>query len=156
MTTSLSRDKDFNLWVLLQQARDAVFKAREKELNQYGITPMEAAVLFTIQVIGDTATPAEIARWIFREHHTATALLNRMEKKGLVRKVKNPDRKSLWIVSLTEKGQNAYRQSVKRESIHTVMSFLSENERQQLESYLRKVRDEALKYAVSAPTFPFP
>lgn len=82
MTTSLSRDKDFNLWVLLQQARDAVFKAREKELNQYGITPMEAAALFTIQAIGDTATLAEIARWIFREHHTATALLNRMERKG--------------------------------------------------------------------------
>ena len=156
MATSLSRDKDFNLWVLLQQARDAVFKAREKELSPYGITPMEAAALFTIQVIGDRATPAEISRWIFREHHTATALLSRMEKKGLVSKVKNPDRKSLWIVSLTEKGQNAYRQSLKRESIYSAMSPLSKNERQQLESYLRKVRDQALKYSVSEPTLPFP
>ena len=141
MTTSIYRDKDFNLWVLLQQARDAVFKARDKELSPYGITPMETAVLFIIQAVGDQVTPAEISRWIFREHHTVTALLSRMQQKELVRKIKNPDRKNLWIVSLTEKGQNAYRQSVKRESIHTAMFLLSENERQQLESYLRKVRD---------------
>ncbi len=28
MNASLSADKDYNLWVLLHQARDAVFKAR--------------------------------------------------------------------------------------------------------------------------------
>ena len=62
MTTSIYRDKDFNLWVLLQQARDAVFKAREKELSPYGITPMETAVLFIIQAVGDQVTPAEAQR----------------------------------------------------------------------------------------------
>ena len=34
MNASLSTDKDYNLWVLLHQARDAVFKARDKELSQ--------------------------------------------------------------------------------------------------------------------------
>ncbi len=42
MKNNSSRDEDYNLWVLLHQAKDAVFKAREKELSQYGITTMEA------------------------------------------------------------------------------------------------------------------
>jgi MarR family transcriptional regulator for hemolysin len=156
MNEPLSIDKDFNLWVLLNQAKDAVLKIREKELIQYGITAREAAALFIIQSIREKTTPAEIARWIFREHHTVTALLSRMERKGLVTKVKDSKRKSVWIVKLTEKGQNACRQSLKRESIHTAMSPLSGNERQQLESSLRKVRDQALKHSVSEPTLPFP
>ena len=79
-----------------------------------------------------------------------------MEKKGLITKVKDVDRKNIWKVSLTEKGGKAYRQSLKRESIHAVMSSLKENERQQLETYLRKIRDQALKLSVSEPTLPFP
>lgn len=156
MNTLLTTDRDYNLWVLLHQAKDAVFKARQKELSQYGISAMEAAALFIIQAIGNKPTPAEISRWIFREHHTVTALLSRMEKKGLITKVKDPDRKNTWRVGLTEKGQNAYRQSVKRESIHAAMSSLSQNERRQFESYLKKVRGQAFKYSLSEPALPFP
>jgi len=117
---------------------------------------MEAVALFIIQAIGDRATPAEISQWVSREHHTVTSLLSRMEKKGLITKAKDLNRKNVWRVSLTEKEQNAYRQSVKRESIHEAMSPLSENESQRLESYLKKVQDKALKYLVSEPTLPFP
>ncbi len=69
MNTLSTTDRDYNLWVLLHQAKDAVFKARQKELSQYGISAMEAAALFIIQAIGNKPTPAEISRWIFREHH---------------------------------------------------------------------------------------
>ncbi len=156
MNSNLLADKDYNLWVLLHQTRNAILKIRDKELRQYGISTREASTLFNVQAIGDTATPAEIARWAFREHHTVSALVKRMEKKGLITKVKDVDRKNIWRVSLTEKGEKAYRQSLKRESIHAVMSSLTENERKQLEIYLRKVRDQALKLRVSEPTLPFP
>ena len=79
-----------------------------------------------------------------------------MEKKGLVTRAIDMDKKNRWRVGLTEKGQDAYRQSLKRESIHTVMSSLSEDERQRLESCLRKVRDQALKHGVAVPIIPFP
>jgi len=141
----LPTDKDYNLWSLLSQAKDAVFKSREKELFQYGITTREAAALFVIHYIREKTTPAEIARWISRENHRITALLRQMERKGLVREVKDSKRKSMLLVELTEKGQYAYRQSLKRESIHMAMSLLSDNERKQFESSLRKVRDQALK-----------
>ncbi len=72
----------YNLWILLSQTRTAIFKAREKELGQYGITVVEAGAYFTIKSIGGQTTPAQISRWLFREHHTITALLNSMERKG--------------------------------------------------------------------------
>ena len=103
-----------------------MYKARTRELFQYGITPAEAAVLVIVQAIGEKATPAEISRWLFREPHSISGLLARMEKQGLVRKVKDLDRKNLVRVVITEKGQQAYQQSTKRESIHRIMSSLSE------------------------------
>ena len=149
-------DKDYILWVLLLQARDGMLRAREKELSQYGVSTMDVSVLNAIYLIGDNTTPAEISRWIFREHNTVGSLLSRMEKKGLITKTRDSDRRNMWRVSLTEKGQNAYHQSVKRESVHAIMSILSKNERQRLELYIRKLRDESLKHLVSERTLAFP
>jgi len=111
----------------------------------YRITPEQAAILFIVQAIGEKATPAEISRWLFREPHSVSGLLARMEKQGLVRKVKDLERKNLVRVVITEEGQKAYQQSTKRESIHRIMSSLSEEDRQQLRSYLEVLQNKALE-----------
>ena len=151
-----SVDEEYSLWVLLSQAADATAKARQKELDRYGISTVEAAVLFTIQAIGDTATPAEISRWLLRESHTVSELLSRMEKDGLVSKTKDLDRKNLVRVTITEKGREAYDHSTKWNSVRRLMSSLSEGERRQLRSYLERVRDRALKELRRDYTPPFP
>ncbi len=153
-----SVDQKYKLWILLHQARDALFNAREKELSQYGITTMESRVIFVIQILGKKATPAEIARWMYRQHHTVSALLGRMERKGLITKARTEQqgKKKGWIIGLTNKGETAYRQSTKRESIYGSMSSLSEHELQQLEFLLLKLRDEGLKQAVTVKKLPFP
>ncbi len=156
MENTLSADQDFNLWVLLVQTRDAIFKDREKELDQYGITTMESGVLFIVQAIGAEATPAEISRWLFREHHTVSALLSRMEKKGLIRKTKDLEKKNMVRVSLTEKGKQAHDNSLRRESVHQIMAALSEEERQLLMSYLNRLRDRALQQIRLDHKLPFP
>ncbi len=156
MKSRLPKNKDFDLWLLLLQARDTLLKARYKELRQYGISPMEAGVLFYFQTNGGKLTPVELSQCLLREHHSITTLLSRMEKKGLITKTKDADRKNIWSINLTEKGQQTYRQSIKRESIHKAMSPLTENECQQLESHLKKVRNQVLKLLVSEPIFPFP
>ncbi len=156
MTNSSSVDKDFTLWVLLKQAKDMVFKATQKELRQYGITPEEAAVLSVVQFLDNKATPAEISRWLLRESHTVSGILSRMEKKGLIRKTKDLDRKNLVRVTLTDKGQQAYYQSTKIESIGKIMSCLSEEECQKLISCLKTLRDRALKELGIDTKPPFP
>jgi len=156
MKSNLSADPDYNLWVLLHQARDAIFRARDKELSQYGITTMQSAVLFIITALGGEATATEISRWLSREPHSVSGLLARMEREGLVRKVKDLVKKSQVNVTLTAKGRQAHSESLKRESLRGIMSCLTEEERQQLVSSLKQLRDKALGSLTKVRKLPFP
>ncbi len=149
-------DQYYQLWWLILHTRRAMSKVRAKELSQYGITPEEAAVLFVVQTIGYKATPAEISRWLLRESHSVSSLISRMEKKGLVRRVKDLDRRNLVRVAMTKKGEQAYNQAAKRESIHQIMSHLPEEECQQLTACLERLRDKALEKLGVAKKPPFP
>lgn len=157
MNNSSHRDDDYSLWVLLSQASDAAFRAREKELSQYGISAMQAAVFFVIQATGETATPSEISRWLFREPHSVSGLIIRMEKDGLVRKVNDLERKNMLRVVMTEKGRQAYEKSTGTGAIHRIISSLSEDERRQLRPYLERLRNEAInELRVERKPPPFP
>ena len=156
MRNPLFEDKDYTLWWLLFQAQDTLFKAREKELRQYGISPEEAAVLFIVRCLDNQAIPSEISRWLFRKPHTVSGILNRMEKKRLVSKTKDLPKKNQIRVSLTDKGEQACDQATKIESIRQIMSSLSEQERQQLSSHLETLRDRALKELGIDTKPPFP
>ena len=138
-------DRDFELWVLLAQTREAMFNSRKKELSKYSITPRESAVLNFVQTLGDRATPAEIARWLLREPHSISELLDRMEKRGLLKKDRDLNRRNVIRVSVTERGLEMHHQSLKRKFIHKIMFSLSDEESQQLRVYLEKLRDSALK-----------
>ena len=106
----------YEIWGLLDQACDAIGRARDNELRQIGISRMQAWVLFIVKAINGKAingpaTPAQISRWLFREPNTVSALLDRMEKQGLVKKIKDLEKKNLIRVVITEKGEEAYQQS---------------------------------------------
>ena len=133
------------LWMMLHQARDAIFKLREKELRKFDISTPKAEILFTIEAIGYRATPTEISRRLLREFHSISSILSRMEKQGLIKKINDLDRKNLVRVCLTDKGKHVYHEASKRETILKILSCLPETDRQQMASSLRKLRDEALK-----------
>jgi len=156
MNTPSFSDKAYNLWVLLQQAGDTTFKVREKELAKHGITATEATALFVIYATGGNVMPIEISRWILREPHTITGLLNRMEKRGLITKSKDSHNKHFVRVSLTDEGRQAYEKSSGNEVIRNIISTLPEDEQQQLSSYLQKLRDSALKELMWDYEVPFP
>ena len=143
MTDYSSASQEYKLWVLLHQTKDAIHKAREKELKKYGLTPIKVAALFAIQEIGHKATPAEVARWLFRKSHSVSGLINRMAKEGLVMKTRDLDRKNLVRLALTEKGQQAYYQSRENRSINRILASLSEEEQQKLGLLLEKLRKKA-------------
>ncbi len=153
-------DQDYNLWVLLQNTRDAMAAVRAEELAKCGLSDVEAAVLLVVQVIerGGTSesTPAEIARWLFRKPHSITGLMNRMEKKGLVRRVNDLEKKNRVRITLTPKGLETYRCSEKREKIKGVLSSLPEEDRERLWSYLQALRDTALNHLGTRHKPPFP
>jgi len=149
-------DQDYNLWVLLNQVHTFMLNARETELMEYGTTTMQAAALFIANAIGETATPAAISRWFLRKPPAISGLLDRMEKAGLLVKVKDLPKKNWVRITLTEKGQKAYKQSLKRKSIHQITGCLSEEEREKLASILIKLRNKATKVLDYKQKIPFP
>ena len=145
MQDVLDEDEAANLWLLLRRASYAALKARAKELHQYGISSANGGVLFIVHKLGQQATPAEISRQIFREPHSVSGLLKRMEKDGLIRRIKDLNKKNMIRIEMTEKGREIYKQVSKRETVHRIISALSEEERQQLSRCLTKIREKALE-----------
>ena len=92
---------------------------------------------------GKKATPAEIARELYREDHTISVLLTRMEKEGFVKKIKDLERKNQVRIILTSKGRRVYNQSKTREYMHSIMDVLPEGERKQMIVNLTKIKDKA-------------
>ena len=155
-TLTLSTREEYELWVLMRQTVDAIRRSREAELKQFGVSRMQAAVLFAVKTIEPPATPTKIARWLFRKSHTVSALLNRMQKQDFIIKTKDLERRNLIRVALTEKGEKAYEQSKERRAFHDILSCLSPKEREKLQTILAKLRDEAIEElkAQSRPSFP--
>jgi DNA-binding MarR family transcriptional regulator len=153
---SYSTDELYNLWTMLEQVHSGITLARDRELEQHGLSTIKASALFIVQSIGNEATPAEISRWILRRPHSVSGLLDRMEKDGLIKKAKNLHKKNLVRVTITPKGKKGLEISAKRKTINQILNALSEDERKQLYIYLDKLRNKALKVAGITHKPPFP
>ncbi len=129
---------NMGLWVLLDQTRDLVAKARELELRHYNLTRAQAAVLYILLFENKGLTIAEISNWNMREPNSVLSLVNRMEKTGLIQKSSTPHGNKI-LISVTEAGRKLYN-NLSRQSMEMIFSSLSEEEKQQLKSLLVKVR----------------
>ena len=130
---------------LLNQTTETIFRARQKELQQYDVSTSQGAVLFITKTLGEKATISEISRWLLRKPHTISEMIVRMERKGLVKKSKAPNLKTTVKVELTPKGIELYQKSKKRQSFQNILSCLSTDERQQMILYLQRLRDSAIE-----------
>jgi DNA-binding MarR family transcriptional regulator len=148
-------DIDIHLWALLQQVRHIMLRIREKDLVPYDTSEVKVAIMFLISVIGHDATPGEIARWTPHRAHAISTLLDRMEKDGLVQRVKDMKRKSMVRIEITPKGRDIQLKAGSLEPIHEMMSALSGEECLQLKVLLLKLREGVCNIAkVDVPLFP--
>jgi len=138
-------DEDQDLWSLLNRTRYAVYRAREKELQRYSISTEQVSVLFIVQAMDNKATPVALTRYLLKQPHTVSSLVNRMAGRGLIKKFKDLDRKNLVRIEITEKGMKAYEQSTKRGPIHRIMVKLSPEEKKQVRQSLEKIYNQARK-----------
>lgn len=142
---STAADGYYKAWTLLNQTEHLIQKVRQRELAQAGISVIESAVLFVLANSDGPVTPAEMSRYLLREMHSVSMLLQRMEAKGLITKAKNLHHKHLIRITLTKKGRIAYERSQKLNHIERVLSSLSKTKLDQLDAALRKLRDTAAK-----------
>ena len=137
-----TQDQKLDVWVLLDQTRYTIFRARELELSQSGITPEQAAVLRILENNPKGVAPAEMPKMLIREPHSIYGLLGRMQKRGLIKRVKGSVDGKIRVV-LTSKGKQLYTKSLDRTSLHMILSVLSEEELERLAGILAKLKERA-------------
>ena len=87
----------------------------------------------------------ELSRQLFLEPHSVSELVDRMEKKGLVSKRKDPEKKNVVRLAITEKGQGLCRKVMGEDLIHNLLSSLNGKEKDQLWSLLSKIYETSLR-----------
>jgi MarR family transcriptional regulator, organic hydroperoxide resistance regulator len=140
----LPDDKQHTLWLLLSQTRSAIFRARQERVGHY-LHPNQALALATIWGQNGQATPAIISRALFLERHTVSELISRMEEKGLVTKSRDPKRKNVVRVAITEKGREVGRQYIQRDFIAGIIGNLTNEQQEQMRQSLTILMDATQK-----------
>ena len=153
----LNVDEETRLFFMLLRVNDIVLDVRKKELSKQGLLIMHTAVIFVVKRLGDQATPGNIAKILYRKPHSISVLLDRMEKKGLVKKSKASDVGNRIIASLTPQGEKAFELARKRESIKSIFSVLTQTQRKQMHAVFKKLWKRAAKelQTHSPSIFPF-
>jgi DNA-binding MarR family transcriptional regulator len=135
---------DQDLYQMITRTRQVIIKARKTELRKYGVPAVYVAAMNAIVRLKKRATPANISKALFLEPHSVSELLSKMEELGLIRRLKDLERKNYVRAELTEAGYEKFRDSLKIESIKDMMSVLSPEEKKQLWRLLSRIRSQAL------------
>lgn len=125
---------------LLTTAQHSVFLKMTEKLSAFEITPVQYAVLYCLWE-NDKRSPKEIAERLKLENSTISGILERMEKKELIkRSISKEDRRFIQVI-LTKKGA-----SLKEDVLATVeqvnnevLSIFTAEECDQLKKILRKL-----------------
>ena len=137
----------YDLWVMLARTRDALQCLRQNQLRQLGVSPEQLATLFAIISLSKTesagASIAEISRLIFRQPHSVSEMVARLEKMGLVEKTKVAPPKNLVSITVTEKGYEVWLKAHDENVSEKVFSSLSKAKRERLHSYLEVLLNAA-------------
>ncbi len=140
-------DPYLRTWVLLGQSFEAAYRAVQVELGQHDLTLAQFHILMLLDSTTVPLSPGQISTFVFREKHTISTLLIRMEKAGYIERVKsNDDERVIWA-QIKPKGQVVLAK-VKGGILgyaHNLMDTCFDLEEVlQLASQLKKIRNHAL------------
>lgn len=145
----------YDLWVLIARTRDSIQCVRQQELRQTGASWEQLATLNAILLSGNKSTIADISRRIFRQPHSISEMIVRLEKQGLVTKSKSLAKKNLVSISLTEKGHQLWLKAQQEKKTEKILSSLSKAERKRLTTYLKVLLNAAVEEIGPKPRYLF-
>jgi|WetSurMetagenome_2_1015567.scaffolds.fasta_scaffold04311_2 DNA-binding MarR family transcriptional regulator len=135
-------------WVMLHQFGDSLEKCEQKVFDQFDFMVQEYQVLRSLEYLEGHVTPTAITNYLDKNRNYITFILDRLEKKGLVKRIRDmDDRRSLRLV-VTPKGEKQYRllSGPAEELPKELLSVLSPKEIQSLDKILRKIIIKTYKY----------
>ena len=133
------------LTTLITQTHRAVYRAREIELLSVGLSVEAADAISQIKNLGGPST-SELSRALVRETQSISGLIYRLEKTGLIKRVRvnKGMQKNQVSIELTKKGQEVYERIANMTVATEIGAVISEKESQTLELYLTKIKKAAL------------
>lgn len=138
-----------DLWLLMAKVNHQLVLVRQEELRQYQIPLRQLHALRCLEALGSKATIAEMAEIMERRLNVISRQAVRMENAGLIKRIQKTPRSNLLNLELTQKGRKLLSLSTKSKenTIDAMLSFLSEEERLQMESVLNRILTKLDKYA---------
>ena len=143
-----TKDPYLTAWVRLRQASDAALRATEIELGKRQTTLAQMDVLLILSMSKIPLSPGEISAYVFREKHSVSALLSRMQRAGYVKKVRSKKDQRVVKIQIQPKGKELLNQSVAvivgyaRDLLRT---RFTEKEIKQFDRSMKALRDLALR-----------
>ena len=129
---------------LMTMVKGALMEALDAELAPLDITAAQFVVLVKLAT-GATASASTLCKGVSYDPGAMTRMIDRLERKGLVRRVRSPRDRRKVIVELTAGGSAVYPQLIAG-AVRVLNRFLrdfSAAEAQQLEAFLRRMLAKA-------------
>ncbi len=149
----------WELGFLVGQVHTLLSQGSDQMLADYPITGDGFAFLSVVKALGEDATQAELARWMMRRHTSIITMVQRLHRKGFIRKKKRakPNDKTYIVIELTEKGQQILAElEAKSLFLPKVLSSLTFEETGQLRNLLFKLRSAAVQEVKNYEEPPYP
>jgi DNA-binding MarR family transcriptional regulator len=129
---------------LLNRVRAEMLSAIDRELDPFGVTSAQYIIMGQLAYnLADSASGQ--CRGIAYDPGAMTRMIDRLEAKRLIRRVRSPEDRRAVKLELTSEGKALYpRMRVKViEVLNRLMRGFSKSEARQLESLLRRMLDNA-------------
>ena len=126
---------------LMKRVQLSIMYQVDKRLAEHGLTSAQWGPLMRMKVAGGGSTVAELARWMQVDAGAMTRLLDRLEKKGLCKRVRSTEDRRVVRVELTCKGETAIAEvpAVLAEVMNAHLAGFSKTEWNALKSYLQRM-----------------
>lgn len=142
---------DLEAWMLLDRTRGLILRCEDRVLSEFGLTTEQYTVLLAIKCLDEPVRATDVGRWVGHKVNTASTIIDRMVKAGLVSRMRDlPDRREIRVV-ITGKGEQAFRpaRSAVSRLIEDIWSSLRSEDKRSLVGLLQMLRDRALEYSTS-------
>lgn len=130
-------------WVLVSEIYWMSQKLLERRLYHLGVSGSQARVIAVLYYAPDPIKPSVVATLLFQETQSITGILHRIESRGWVRRLPDPNDRRAVGLELTDKGREITNEIVKiSNELYDDMfgNVISAAEKKTIETILKKVR----------------
>lgn len=133
-------ENDLHLFRIWLKAGKTVYNRMIEDLKRYGLTADNFSVMELLYNKGPQHVQTMCDKLMIPSG-SITYVVNKLEEKGLVRKVQDEDNRRYWKVSLTEEGESLFDEIFPQhvETIQEILSPLEEDQKEELGQLLKKV-----------------